>query len=122
MQRPVERSSPHRRFANALRAGTIHLRGGLHSFTATGVRFADESEESFDDVILATGYRAALGFFNGLIRTDRCGFGSRCNRVVSLDRPDLYFVGHNYDTRGALYNIARDARNAASRIFMCHLG
>ncbi|MET0212869.1 MAG: NAD(P)/FAD-dependent oxidoreductase [Vicinamibacterales bacterium] len=102
--------------ANALRAGTIRLRGGLHSFTATGVRFADGSEESFDDVILATGYRAALGLLTGLIRTDRCGFGGRRNRVVSLDQPDLYFVGHNYDTRGALYNIARDARKAATRM------
>ncbi len=102
--------------ANALRAGTIRLRGGLHSFTAEGVRFADGSEESFDDVILATGYRAALGLLTGLIRTDRCGFGGRHDRVVSLDQPDLYFVGHNYDTRGALYNIARDARKAATRM------
>ena len=82
----------------------------------TGVRFADGSEESFDDVILATGYRAALGLLTGLIRTDRCGFGGRHDRVVSLDQPDLYFVGHNYDTRGALYNIARDARKAATRM------
>ena len=29
---------------------------------------------------------------------------------MSADQPDLYFVGHNYDTRGALRNIAQDSR------------
>ncbi|HXL33798.1 MAG TPA: hypothetical protein VN953_02680 [Gemmatimonadales bacterium] len=33
--------------------------------------------------------------------------------MVSLDQPGLYFVGHNYDTIGALFNINRDARLAA---------
>jgi hypothetical protein len=60
-------------------------------------------------VILATGYRAALGFLGDLIRTDRCGFGSRRDGVVSLDQRGLFFVGHTYDTRGAIFNIARDA-------------
>ena len=34
----------------------------------------------------------------------------RAGRVASADQPNLYFVGHNYDTRGALRNIAQDAR------------
>jgi cation diffusion facilitator CzcD-associated flavoprotein CzcO len=102
--------------AEALRAGTIELRGGLRSFTPAGVRFADGSERPFDQVILATGYRAAVGMLDGLIRLDRCGFAERRDRVVSADQPGLYFVGHNYDTRGGLFNIARDSRRAASRI------
>jgi hypothetical protein len=36
--------------------------------------------------------------------------------VVSLDHPDLCFVGHNYDTRGGLYNISVDAARAAREI------
>ena len=54
--------------ADALASRNDSSPGGLHSFTATGVRFADGSEESFDDVILATGYRAALGLLTGLIQ------------------------------------------------------
>jgi putative flavoprotein involved in K+ transport len=99
--------------ADALRAGTIRLFGGVDAFTATGVRFADGSERPFDEVILATGYRAAVGFLDGTIQVDACGFAKRRGRVTSADRPDLYFVGHNYDARGGLFNIARDARQAA---------
>jgi cation diffusion facilitator CzcD-associated flavoprotein CzcO len=101
---------------DALRAGTIRLKGGLTEFTANGVRFTDDSEEPFDEVILATGYRAAVEMLRDVIRLDECGFGLRRERVVSVDCPDLYFVGHNYDMRGALYNIGRDARLAAARI------
>jgi hypothetical protein len=102
--------------ADALRAGTIRLRGGLESFTSTGVCFVGGDEETFDDVVLATGYRAALASLDGLIRHDQCGFAERRDRVVSVNQPDLFFVGHNYDTRGALYNIARDARRVAMKI------
>jgi hypothetical protein len=95
---------------DAIREGTIRLKGGVAEFTPAGVRFDDRTGEPFDDVILATGYRAALGVLGPLIRTDRCGFAVRRGRVESADQPNLYFVGHNYDTRGALRNIAQDAR------------
>ena len=95
---------------DAIRAGSIRLKGGVAGFTAAGVRFDDRTEEAFDDVIMATGYRAAVSVLGPLIRTDRCGFAVRRGRVESADQPNLYFVGHNYDTRGALRNIAQDAR------------
>jgi cation diffusion facilitator CzcD-associated flavoprotein CzcO len=102
--------------ADLLRQGAIRLKGGLAEFTSGGVRFTDESEQPFDAVILATGYRAAVGMMRNLIRLDECGFARRRDRVISVDRPDLYFVGHNYDIRGGLFNIRRDARLAAERI------
>jgi NADPH-dependent 2,4-dienoyl-CoA reductase/sulfur reductase-like enzyme len=102
--------------ANALRSGTIRLRGGLTAFTEAGVRFSEGPEQAFEDVILATGFRAALGFLEGEIAHDRCGFGRRRDRVVSLDHRSLCFVGHNYDTRGGLYNISIDAPRAARQI------
>jgi cation diffusion facilitator CzcD-associated flavoprotein CzcO len=95
---------------DAIRAGSIRLKAGVAGFTVDGVRFDDGTEDPFDDVILATGYRAAVGVLGPLIRTDRCGFALRRGRVASADQPNLYFVGHNYDTRGALRNIAQDAR------------
>lgn len=99
--------------ADALRAGTIALKPGIVEFTGTGVRFADGSAGEFDAVVLATGFRAAVGPLGHAIRVDRCGFAERRNRVASADQPGLYFVGHNYDTRGGLRNIAQDARIAA---------
>ena len=102
--------------ADALRGGAIKLRGGLTAFTDRGVQFRDGAEQPFDDVILATGYRAALGLLEGVVRVDPCGFGSRRGRVASLDHPGLVFVGHNYDARGGLYNIAIDAPLAAREI------
>ena len=103
-------------FPDAVRAGTIRLKPGVAEFTDRGVRFTDGSEEPFDAVILATGYRAAVGPLGDLIRLDDCGFAARRHRVVSEDQPGLYFVGHNYDTRGGLRNIAQDARLTARLI------
>lgn len=95
---------------DAIRAGTIRVKRGVTAFTPAGVRFDDGTDEPFDDVIMATGYRAAVGMLGSLIRTDACGFAVRTGRVASADQPNLYFVGHNYDTRGGLRNIAQDAR------------
>ena len=95
---------------DAIRAGSIRLKGGVTELTQGGARFDDLAEDLFEDVILATGYRAALGVLGPLIRTDGCGFAVRHGRVVSADQPNLFFVGHNYDTRGALRNIAQDSR------------
>jgi indole-3-pyruvate monooxygenase len=101
---------------DGIKSGRIQLRRGLQEFTTNGVRFVEGSEQPFDTVILATGYRAALGMFGSAIAHDRCGFAARTNRVVSTDSPDLYFVGHNYGPAGGLRNIGRDARLAARLI------
>jgi hypothetical protein len=96
--------------ADAIREGLIEVKGGVREFTNTGVRFTDGTQEDYDDLILATGYKSTVGMLNGLIQMDKCGFARRKNRVVSLDQPDLYFVGHNYDGTGGLFNIARDSK------------
>jgi len=101
---------------DAIRAGRVAVRGAVGEFTDRGVRFADGSAEPFDDVIFATGFTAALGPLGGLVRTDAKGFALRTDRVTSADQPNLYFVGHNYDSTGGLYNIRRDAGIAAARI------
>jgi hypothetical protein len=102
--------------ADAVRAGRIRVRDDVEALTVSGAQFCDGSEEVFDEIILATGYRAAIGFLGAAIRPDGCGFARRRGRVVSADRPDLYFVGHNYDARGGLFNIARDAPRAVRAI------
>ncbi len=101
---------------DAVKAGRIQLKPGVSEFTADGMRFSDGSEQTFDTIILATGYRAALGMLGDRIGRDRCGFAARRDRVSSADCPHLYFVGHNYDVAGGLRNIAQDSRIAARLI------
>ena len=104
---------------DAIRAGLVRVRGGIDRLTRSGVVFADArtpAELPFDVVILATGYSAALAPLGQLIRVDAKGFAVRHDRVESADHDDLYFVGHNYDATGGLFNIARDARIVAARI------
>ena len=45
---------------DAIRAGKVTVRGGVTEFTEQGARFTAGVEEPFDDVILATGFTAAL--------------------------------------------------------------
>ena len=101
---------------DAIAQGLIHVRRGVAELTADGARFTDGAAGQFDDIILATGFTAALGPLGGLIQLDEKGFAQRRDRVVSVDQPRLYFVGHNYDATGGLHNISRDARLAARLI------
>jgi hypothetical protein len=70
----------------------------------------------YDVVLLATGFAPALEPLGRLVRVDARGFARRRGRVRSADQDGLYFVGHNYDATGALYNIRRDAGTAATAI------
>ena len=92
-----------------IRAGRVAVREGIAAFTKHGVRFTGGAEEPFDDVILATGFQPALSTLGAAVRTDSRGFALRADRVRSADHPDLFFVGHNYDSRGGLLNISADA-------------
>ena len=72
---------------------------GVAELRADGARFTDGTVGRFDEIILATGFGAALGPLEGLVQVDTKGFARRRDRVVSLDQPRLYFVGHNYDAQ-----------------------
>ena len=101
---------------DAITAGTVVVRPAVVGFSTAAVRFADGSEAAFDDVIFATGFRAALDPLAGLVTRDARGFARRSDRVTSAEQPDLYFVGHEYDASGGIANIRHDAPLAASRI------
>ncbi|MGZ8869196.1 MAG: hypothetical protein ACXW2P_12710, partial [Thermoanaerobaculia bacterium] len=55
-------------------------------------------------------------FLSSLVTTDKKGFASRRDRVTSSDQPNLFFVGHNYDSTGALFNIRRDSTLCANAV------
>lgn len=101
------------RLVGHMRSGTISLLPGVTGVTPGGVRFADGTEREFDSVILATGYRAAIDWMGEYGERDECGFAQRIDRVRSPRHRGLYFIGHNYDGRGGLCNIAMDAKRIA---------
>jgi len=101
---------------DAITAGRVVVRPGVVGFTPRSVVFADGSEGDFDEVIMATGFHAALDPLGGLVRRDPRGFAWRTDRVTSADQPDLYFVGQEYDATGGLSNIRHDAPLAADRV------
>lgn len=101
---------------DAIREGLITVRPGIAELTERGARFTDGREEPFDDILLATGFVPALGPLGGVVTTDAKGFAVRRDRVTSAAHPTLHFVGHNYDSRGGLYNIRIDAPVVAARV------
>jgi thioredoxin reductase len=110
---------------DAIRDGLVEVRGGVERLTARGAAFADgksPTEMPFDVVILATGFTPALAPLGQLIRVDAKGFALRKDRVTSADFDGLYFVGHNYDATGGLFNIARDAPLVGERVASSDFG
>lgn len=101
---------------DAIRSGSVRVRGGIDSLTGNSVRFTDGTEEPIDVIILATGFRPALEIFRDPIPVDGKGFALRSDRVTSASEPGLFFVGHNYDANGGLLNIRIDSKLVAQRI------
>ena len=52
---------------DAIAQGLIEVRRGVAELTADGARFTDGTTGQFDDIILATGFTAALGPLGGLV-------------------------------------------------------
>lgn len=98
---------------DAIRSGAVRVRPGLAAFDRRSVRFSDGTAEPFDDVIMATGFRAAIEWLDDLVGRDGEGFARRTDRVTRADQVGLFFVGHEYDASGGLTNIRRDAPVAA---------
>lgn len=101
---------------DAIRAGLVRVKPGVTDLTDDGARFVDGSLAAFDDIILATGFAPALGPVGDLVRRDNKGFALRTDRVTSADQRNLYFVGHNYDATGGLWNIRIDSKLVAERL------
>jgi cation diffusion facilitator CzcD-associated flavoprotein CzcO len=107
---------------NAVASKAVNIKGAVASFDGgRAVTFADGSRESFDSVLLATGYSPALHYLDGVIHFDERGFPRR-DGGRSLDFPDLFFAGYNYGIAGTLHNIYRDAPIIADQIAaLCQL-
>jgi len=100
-----------------IKSGAIAVRPGILEFTQEGVQFVDGRSDSFDTVILATGFHAGVGkLFPGLeVPLDETGLPTTV--VGDRDLKGLYFVG--FDIRqagGLLRTISLQARQVALSI------
>jgi len=102
---------------DAIRSGKVALKiGTITAVEPGGVRFNDDSRGAFDRIILATGFAPGLDPLGSLVRRDEKGFALRSDNVTSADQEGLFFVGHRYDTTGAIANIKADARAVARKL------
>jgi cation diffusion facilitator CzcD-associated flavoprotein CzcO len=99
----------------AIKRGKITVRPGVSSFTETGVVFADGHAVAFDAVVLATGFRAALGDFlevPGVLADD----GTPRDWRGGGSSPHLFFVGYDIVPTGQLRTMASRAEEVAAAI------
>jgi cation diffusion facilitator CzcD-associated flavoprotein CzcO len=93
----------------AIRNGTIKLRGGIAEFTTDGVIFVDGARETFDAIIVATGFRPDLRHLipavDGVL--DAHGMPLVTGRPTAA--PGLFFCGQITVPTGQLREICIEA-------------
>ncbi|HET7574414.1 MAG TPA: NAD(P)-binding domain-containing protein [Solirubrobacterales bacterium] len=74
--------------------GDIEVKPNIDRFTGgRGVRFADGSSEEVDLVVYCTGYKITFPFFDPAVLSAADNRLPLYRRVVSVERPGLYFIG-----------------------------
>ena len=99
-------------FLEALKGRRLRIVPAAARLTSEGAVFADGSEEPFDAIVAATGYRSSLPLLvdaPGAVRDD--GLPAALQPL-----PGLYFVGFRESVRGQLLEASREARAAARDI------
>lgn len=100
-----------------IKAGRIAVKPGLQTFTAKGARFADDTEDDYDAVILATGYRPAI---EALFPATQVPLGLKGMPAPVIGEGELRgicFVGFDVTQAGGmLRSIAMQAREVAAAI------
>ncbi|MBI1259700.1 MAG: SidA/IucD/PvdA family monooxygenase [Chloroflexi bacterium] len=99
-----------------IRSGQITLYPAIERFTPNGVHFANGAAESFEAVILATGYRPNLSSYLKPVAnvTDATGIPLISGAVSNL--PGLYFCGYHVSSNGMLREISREANRISGAI------
>ena len=74
--------------------GDIQVKPNIERFSGgREIRFADGSEEEIDLVVYCTGYKMTFPFFKPEVFAAPDNRLPLYNRVVSVERPGLYFIG-----------------------------
>ncbi|MEQ9300711.1 MAG: NAD(P)/FAD-dependent oxidoreductase [Cyclobacteriaceae bacterium] len=98
-----------------IKNGEIRVVGDIKSFTQDGVVLTSGEEENFDDIILATGYKANLPEF---VKIDEVHFDHRGAPTSAWlgQYPGLYFIGFNTSFSGILNAIYEESALVFSEI------
>lgn len=103
-------------FIKQLKRGRLHVRPNIARLSRDGVMYDDDSEDPFDVVIMATGFRPGiedlLGI-EGLLRPDGL---PRFPSGDPTSVPGLYFMGYTESHRGHLFEANRDSKRLAKAI------
>ena len=96
-----------------IRDGAIKVRGGVDRFTADGVVFSDGVAETFDAVVLATGFRPDLRRLMPDVDGVFDGQGMPLVTGAPTNAPGLYFCGQITVPTGQLREIGIEAQRIA---------
>ena len=97
-----------------VRSGAVKIKPGVQRFTTAGVVFNDGAEESYDAVVIATGYRPkAADFLDAPDALDADGAPRSSGREALKG---LYFCGFYVSPTGMLRAIAKEAVAIAKAI------
>jgi cation diffusion facilitator CzcD-associated flavoprotein CzcO len=92
----------------AIKQGKIKVHLGIQEFTNAGVVFTNGHEESFDAVILATGYKADVQEYlkatEGLLDQNNLPI----EKIGKGERSGLYFLGYDNYKLGGIFGTIRD--------------
>ena len=95
-----------------IKQGAITVVPGLAELDGATVTFVDGRQRAFDALILATGYRAGLGWLDADCLDER-GLPRAHGREAA---PGLYFLGYRNPTTGNLREIALEAQRIADAL------
>jgi cation diffusion facilitator CzcD-associated flavoprotein CzcO len=100
-----------------VKAGRIGVKPGVETFTAHGARFSDGSQEDYDAVILATGYRPAIEALFPATEVPVGLKGMPAQVIGDGALRGVYFVGFDVTQAGGmLRGIGLQAREVAAAI------
>jgi len=100
-----------------IKAGRIGVKPGLQTLTAQGARFVDGSQEDYEAVILATGYRPAIQALFPAARVPLGLKGMPAGVIGEGELRGVYFVGFDVtQSGGMLRSIALQAHEVAAAI------
>lgn len=99
-----------------IREGKIRVFPGIEQVTENGVRFTDGREDSFDVVVMATGYRPALADFLAEVEEVTGDSGVPLVSGQESRLPGLYFCGFYISPTGMLREIGMEAKQIAAAI------
>ncbi|MUM19259.1 NAD(P)/FAD-dependent oxidoreductase [Mycobacterium sp. CBMA271] len=106
------------RYRAALEAGRPDCRKMFTDMDGAAVAWSDESTESVDTVVWATGYRPAVDYLAGLGTLDACGVPRHRNGVSTTHR-GLGYVGLEWQrslSSATLRGVGRDAAYVVDRL------